>query len=85
LPEGDFHTRTDSSNPLLDCDRRFKMLEARAEKVDCALFGPDGTDGIVSKISKIEIQTGFMRYLGQSVFGVMISIITIILVKVFGI
>ncbi len=54
------------------------------EKMDCALFGPDGTDGIVAKINNIEMQTGITRYIGQSIFGIIISVVTIILVKVLG-
>lgn len=76
--------RMTGSDPLLDCDRRFKALETDINRIDNALFGPDGTDGIVAKINKIEMQTGFMRYIGQSAFGIAVSVITLLIVKALG-
>ena len=49
-----------------------------------ALFGPDGTNGLVKKMDRIEYQTGLIRFIGQGLFGIAISLITLIFVKVFA-
>jgi len=90
LPEdgGDDNTRrnrNEGSPPLKDCDRRFINLESDVTVLNNAIFGPDGTNGLVKKVDKIEYQTGVVRFIGQGIFGIAISIITIILVKVFTI
>lgn len=86
MPETDGNTpiRTDASKPLPDCDRRFDNIEGKVGTVTNALFGPDGTGGLVKKMDRIEYQTGLIRFFGQGVFGIAISLLTLIMVKVLG-
>jgi hypothetical protein len=90
MPEidGDNHTiplRTEGSNPLKECERRFVTIEKKMDTMSNAIFGPDGTSGIVMKMDRIEYQTGLIRFFGQGVFGIAISLITLLVVKALGI
>lgn len=76
-------TRNEGSEPLNECERRFTAIERKMDSMSNALFGPDGTNGIVKKMDRIEYQTGLVRFIGQGMFGIAVSIITVILVKVF--
>ena len=82
--DGATHARTNASLPLADCERRFLTMEIGIKRMNDALFGPDGTNGMAAKVNKIETQTGFIRYVGQSVFGVVVVIITLILSRWLG-
>ena len=76
--------RTEGSEPLKDCDRRFTNIEGDIVSIRGALFGPNGTNGLVRKVDQIEYQTGIIRFIGQGLFGIAISLITLIFVKVFA-
>jgi len=56
MPETDGKAipRTDASAPLLVCDANFKEHGAQMDKMSNALFGPDGTDGLVGRYSVLE-------------------------------
>lgn len=76
--------RNEGSEPLKDCERRFSTIEKKVDTLSNALFGPDGTNGLVKKMDRIEYQTGLIRFIGQGLFGIAISLITLIFVKVFA-
>ena len=76
--------RHEGSEPLKDCERRFSTIEKKVDVMSNALFGPDGTNGLVKKMDRIEYQTGLIRFIGQGLFGRAISLITLIFVKVFA-
>lgn len=77
--------RTEGSEPLKDCERRFSTIERQMDNMSSALFGPDGTSGIIKKMDRIEYQTGLIRFIGQGFFGIVVSLLTLVMVKVFGI
>ncbi len=63
---------------------RCKSNEKKINRLEHAMFGPDGTAGIVKKVDRIEYQTGLIRFVGQGIFGIAVSLITLIVVRVLG-
>jgi hypothetical protein len=76
--------RHEGSEPLKDCERRFSTIEKKVDVMSNALFGPDGTNGLVKKMDRIEYQTGLIRFVGQGIFGITISLMTLFVVKALG-
>ncbi len=74
--------RTEASAALRDCERRFTSLETRVVSIDNALFGVNGTGGLMVKITNIEMQTGFARFIAQAAFGIACAIVAAIILKV---
>ena len=77
-------SRSDSSPPLRDCERRFSNIEDLMNKHDTTIYGKDGNNGLVSDIAQIKYQTGTFRTVVQSGLSILIAITTYYLVKVFG-
>ncbi len=76
--------RTDASSPLLDCNRRFSNIEQMLERHDITIYGEHGTNGVVGDISQIKYQTGAVRFFAQALFGVVVTVITLVAVKALG-
>lgn len=74
--------RTEASAALRDCERRFVSLESRVTSIDNALFGINGTGGLMVKITNIEMQTGFARFIAQAAFGVAVAVVVALILKV---
>ena len=57
MTEGDGginHVRTDASPPLPICKEQFTSFKNELMRTNNALFGPDGTDGIMARQLKME-------------------------------
>lgn len=73
--------RTEGSAPLRDCERRFATVETRVASIDNALFGVNGTGGIMVKITNIEMQTGFARFIAQAAFGIAVAVVVAVILR----
>lgn len=62
------------------CSEKFNTMSRDIKTVKFALYGEDGTDGLVSVIRELGFQNRIMAFIGMTVVGVLSSVVTALLI-----
>ena len=77
--DGDGH-----SSILPECVEMFKNIQFNQERMNRALWGGEGTTGMVKDINDIKMSNRFLIFLGATIVGVVSAVVTAILIIMIG-
>jgi hypothetical protein len=77
--DGDGH-----SVMLPECKQMFNELKCDSRDIRKALWGGEGTTGMVKDINDMKMQSRFLTFLGGTIVGVIASVATSIIILLVG-
>lgn len=69
---------------LPECVQMFTTIQANQERTNRALWGGEGTTGMVKDLNDMKAQGQALRFLGTTIVGVVASVITTVIILFIG-
>jgi hypothetical protein len=65
---------------LPECKQMFKELKCDSQDIRRALWGGEGTTGIVKDINDMKVQNRLLTYIGVTIVGIGASVVTSLII-----